>query len=174
MEGQLLCSDSLMVSHVFSASLAFQARRWERTFLDRWWCCLWAVIHIQSQSRTTFVPYALALTFPLEMVLWTRSQNISVLFPLWLYKMHFCKVIMDKVSQTSPHISVRVRPASAAEDRSPRTTSCVKDGNEFIVRNLNFSEYLEPETLYQFSSKNLSLSKIEFNRKQECFPLYML
>lgn len=94
--------------------------------------------------------------------------------------MHFCKVRMDKVSQTSPHISVRVRPASAAQDRSPRITSCVKDGNEFIERDyiemnyLHFSEYLEPETLYQLSSKNLSLSKIELNRKQECFRLYKL
>lgn len=53
------------------------SKRIRKDFLDRWWCCLWAVIHMQSLSRITFVPYALTFTFPLEMVLRAGTSKTS-------------------------------------------------------------------------------------------------
>lgn len=54
-----------------------------KEILDRWWSWLWVVIHMQAPSRITFVPYALAFTFPLEMVLSAGTNKISkyVIFP---------------------------------------------------------------------------------------------
>lgn len=88
---------------------------------------------MQALSRITFVPYALAFTFPLEMVLSAGTNKISkyVTFPPLVVTLNapLQGVNGQGVSQTSYHISVSVRPASAAENRSPRRTSYVKDGN---------------------------------------------
>jgi len=87
---------------------------------------------MRALSRITFVPYVLAFKFPLKMVSSAGTNKISkyVIFPppVVILTAPLQGINGRGVSLTSYHISISVRPASAAQDRSPRRTSCAKDG----------------------------------------------